>query len=227
MAKDIRPIRPGDKLWYKLTDHNMRTFGGYQWDLGVQKRVSGNGPLCGPGWLHIYSHPVVASMLNSMHAAFATPRLFVAHAEGVYRTDRSLKAGVSRLTLVRELPFVHYSRTERTAWAIFVVRQVLVRGKVGAWDRWADSYLSGENRTWGAAADAADTANAAANAANAAADAAYAAHAAANAATNAVAYAANAAAYAATNAAVNFSLLFPTQQFLGWKANEDAKNVNA
>ena len=39
---------------YKLTDQKMQTHGGYQWVLGEWHEKSGEGELCGPGWLIRY-----------------------------------------------------------------------------------------------------------------------------------------------------------------------------
>ena len=36
---------------YKLTDQDMRTYAKCQWALGETKTTSGDGDLCGPGWL--------------------------------------------------------------------------------------------------------------------------------------------------------------------------------
>ena len=66
MAQEIRPLRK-DAVVYKLTDQHMKTYGGYPWELGKTNTVSGTGELCSSGWLHIYSHPGPALLLNSVH----------------------------------------------------------------------------------------------------------------------------------------------------------------
>ena len=40
--------------YIKLTDRNMRAYGGFQWEIGRKVTTSGEGTLCGPGWLHCY-----------------------------------------------------------------------------------------------------------------------------------------------------------------------------
>lgn len=37
---------------YKLTDSHGRTYNDTQWGPGVTHEASGEGELCGPGWLH-------------------------------------------------------------------------------------------------------------------------------------------------------------------------------
>ena len=39
---------------YKLTNHNNRTHNGCKWAEDCEHHASGNGGLCGPGWLHAY-----------------------------------------------------------------------------------------------------------------------------------------------------------------------------
>src|SRR3989304_4485465 len=78
------PPRPGGETMnaYKLTDQQMRTYGDCQWTLGEWKETSGEGNLCGPGWLHFYTHPLLAALLNPIHANIQNPRLFRVEAEG-------------------------------------------------------------------------------------------------------------------------------------------------
>ena len=53
---------------YKLTNQEMQTHNGFQWELGEWQETSGEGGLCGPGWLHYYSDPLLAVLLNPIHA---------------------------------------------------------------------------------------------------------------------------------------------------------------
>jgi hypothetical protein len=212
----------------------MQTYNGYQWQLSQQRETSGQGELCGPGWLHVYSDPRVAVLLNPQHAAFSSPRLFRATAEGVYRSDYSLKAGVSRLTLVKELELpIYYSHVELVVFAILATRAIPGRKPVPEWEVWADSVLAtGQLETeaaraaraaWAAAeaeaarAWAAAEAEAARAAAWAAARAAWAAWAAAEA--EAARAAAGAAAEAARAAAwAPYSFIQIVNQLDVWKA---------
>jgi hypothetical protein len=181
---------------YKLTDENDRTYNNTQWGENVTHTASGKGDLCGPGWLHAYTNPLLAVLLNPIHAGFKSPHLW--EAEGrIYKTDKGLKVSTKKLATIRRMKLPPIYATQRIAFGILCAKKVYTDKK---FVRWANEWLSGKNRSetaaWAAYA-AANAANAAAYAANAAAYAAYAAaYAAANAA-NAAAYAANAAAYAA------------------------------
>jgi hypothetical protein len=46
---------------YKLTNENFQTFGGCQWGENITHITSGEGDLCGPGWLHYYDNPLLAA----------------------------------------------------------------------------------------------------------------------------------------------------------------------
>jgi hypothetical protein len=187
---------------YKLTDQNMRTHGGYQWELGkrrIAKGVSGQ-PLCSDGWLHAYEDWRLALFLNPIHAGFHSPRLFEASGK-IGKREGQLKCGCRALTLVREMEFIAPTTNQRVAFAIYCGQTV---PKPQEWNGWASRWLSGEDRSAASAyaADAYAVAAAAYAAAAAAAAAAYAAAAAAAAdAYAAAAYAANAAAHAHASAA--------------------------
>jgi len=199
---------------YKLTDQDMRTYNGFQWTLGVKASVEGDDKeLCSASWLHCYDDPVLALLLNPIHANIAVPRLFAVRTEGRGLNDRGLKRGYKAMTLVKELPLPNVTWSVRTAFGILCAMEVY---KVPAWNRWAQAWLNGMNRIdVYAAANAAAYAYAAARVyANARANAyvnanaayaraaAYAAYAAADAvrATRAAVYAAHAAADAAAAA---------------------------
>jgi hypothetical protein len=191
--------------FYKLTDQNMRTRGGYQWALNEWRETSGEGDLCGSGWLHCYrGDPLIATFLNPIHAAIVSPRTFEIETRGRGRHDGPLKSGYASMRLTRELELPAITTTQRVAVAIMCA--VAVHSDP-IFCEWAQNWLSGEDRS-PAAARAAEAASAraaweAARAARAAARAAReAARAAARAAweAEAAATAARAAAWAAQDA---------------------------
>ena len=190
---------------YKLTDKNMQTHKGFQWTLDQWFETSGEGHLCSPGWLHAYSDPTLALLMNPAHADFSNPRLFEAEGDGGYLEDSGLKCGVRRLRLVKELGVTYLTLEQRVRFAIYCALEV---NKSQDFNRWAHNWLSGDDRSVKAANAAANAAEEANYAAKAAAYAAYAAADAANAAAYAAyavsaAYAAADAAYAAADAAAD------------------------
>jgi hypothetical protein len=217
-------------LKYKLTSQDNMTRNNTLWGEGVTHETNGSGELCSKGWLHFYHTPELAVLLNPTHANIKDPKLWECSAEGKMKDDDGLKCGCTRLTTIREIPLPEITLERRIRFGILCARKVL-GGKSEVWDRWAEDWLSGENRSVESAraasacvADAnaaaacvagAEYAARAACAARYAADAAahYAAHYAARyavahyAAEYAAEYAGAAARYAARAAAhVNFDL---------------------
>jgi len=183
---------------YKLTDGDGKTRNDTQWGPGVSHSGTGEGELCGWGWIHAYEHPLIAVLLNPIHAKFQTPRLWEAEGEIAIR-DGQFKCGCKTLTTVREIPLPAVTTEMRVRFAILCAKEVCADLP---WNAWADKWLSGEDRSEAAAGAAAGAAWAAARASWAA----YAAQAAAWAARAArAAWAAEAAAWAAAQTAAGAS----------------------
>jgi hypothetical protein len=176
---------------YKLTDGDGKTRNDTQWGPGVSHSGTGEGELCGWGWIHAYEHPLIAVLMNPIHARVKTPRLWEAEGEVGLR-DGQFKCGCKTLTTVREIPLPAVTTEMRVRFAIMCAQEVCA---CPSWNAWADKWLSGEDRSEAAAGAAAEAAWAAR-----AARAARAAEAAAAAAARS-AYAAQAAAEAARAAA--------------------------
>ncbi len=190
---------------YKLTDEQGRTRAGedneLKWAVGVEHKTAGTGSrLCTADVIHAYEHPLIAVLMNSLHADFnpTTMRLFVAEGEIIAR-EGQLKCGVHALKIVEELPVPVLTVEQRVKFAILCAKTVC---KDAAWNVWADRWLSGEDRSKAAAKAVAEAA------ARAAEEAAKAAARAAEEAAKAAAWAATwAAAWAATWAAKAANLL--------------------
>src|SRR4051812_13853910 len=183
---------------YKLTDENGRTRGSTQWGVDIEHTATiGRPKLCSRTVIHAYASPLLAVLLNPIHAAIYTPQLWEAEGEVVIAAWD--KVGCKTLTTKRQITIPRITTIQKVAFAILCGKQVFKNPK---WNIWADNWLSGKDRSRAAAAAAAAAAyaaNAAATAATYAANAATAAAAAANAAAAAT-YAANAATYAANAA---------------------------
>ena len=105
---------------YKLTDQGMCTYGGFRWRLGRTVTVSGGKPnQCGTGWLHAYSDPLLAPLLNPIHADFQAPRLFRAETSEIGWDDRGLKLMLRDLTLLEEMDLPVFTTNQRVAFGIF------------------------------------------------------------------------------------------------------------
>jgi len=195
---DIETI-DGTRTVYKLTASDRTTCGGTRWLLGVWRESPGEGDLCTDGWLHCYSHPLLAALLDPVNGNFGNyAKLWEAEAGGRSLDDHGRKLGVERLRIVREMDLPVVPAEARVRWAILCAMEVYTDE---AWMRWADAWLSGEDRSGADAAAAAAAADAAASDAAAAAADAAAAAAAADAARAAASDAAAADAAAAARAA--------------------------
>ncbi len=177
---------------YKLTDQNLQTYNGFQWEIGKKVTTSGEGNLCSEGWLHFYHSPELAVLLNPIHANFKNPRLFEIEVGDRCLDDRELKGGTTEMTLIKELEVPTISLTQKIAFGILCAKEVYKDQK---WNEWADNWLIGKDRSKESAAAAYTAADAAATVADAiaAATAATAAYAADSATA---AYAADSATYA-------------------------------
>ena len=157
---------------YKLTNQKMQTHGGYQWEPGVARETDGEGNLCCPGWLHYYHDPLLAVLLNPIHADIEGPILWEAEAEGLHRDDRGLKGGCTRLTLLRRIELPQITTEQRVRFGILCAKVICDNP---AWNAWADRWLDGSDRSQESAWAAIEAAARAAEAAWAAETAAWAA----------------------------------------------------
>ena len=126
---------------YKLTDQYMQTHNGYQWTLNVKHTASGEGELCGPGWLHAYTDPLLAVLLNPIQANIKNPRLFKAKGK-IGKTDNGLKVGCTELTLTEELELPVITTEQRVRFAILCAKKVY---KDKEWNKWADKWMTGKD----------------------------------------------------------------------------------
>ena len=127
---------------FKLTSREMKTRVGYpqetQWVLGEWKAVLGKGDLCTDGWLHAYSHPLIAILRNCRDANIINPRLFEAEVDGVSRVE-ALKGGYQRMRLVREIPLPTMTIAQRLQFAVLCA--CYVGGCDAAeWRMWLTDY---------------------------------------------------------------------------------------
>ena len=179
---------------YKLTDENGQTYNNTQWGEGISHSGTGKGELCSEGWIHAYTHPLLAVLLNPIHADFKNPRMWEAEGD-VDKRDGQLKVGCRTLTTIKEIPLPVITAEQRVKFAILCANAVCDDER---WNEWADKWLDGTDRS----KQSANAARAAAWAANAA-EAAWAAEAAAEAAEAAARAAAWAAEAAEARAAAD------------------------
>jgi hypothetical protein len=143
---------------YKLTDKDGRTRGETQWGEGVTHTTDGHGNLCGPGWLHAYTDPLLAVLLNPIHGNFADPLLWKCKGK-IGKRDHGLKVGCTSLTTLRQIPMPAVTTEQRVRFGILCAWEVYAEP---AWREWADAWLAGASRSERAAIAAARGAESAA-----------------------------------------------------------------
>lgn len=128
----------------KLTDAMHRTRNMTQWGPGITHSGTGNGQLCGPGWIHAYEcSPTVALFLNPIHAKFNPPVVWEAEGKVSLREGK-LKCGCESLTTVRILHVRKPTNIQRIAFAILVAAQ---NNQNKEWTEWANSWLLAKDRS--------------------------------------------------------------------------------
>lgn len=127
---------------YKLTDRNYETKNRTKWGEGVEHTALGGDGLCNANWIHAYTDPLLAILLNSIHADIKRPALW--DAEGDVGTRNSLKVGCTRLRTVRRIPLPGVSTEQRVVVALRCVRVV---HNDPDWISWAGKWESGEERS--------------------------------------------------------------------------------
>lgn len=128
---------------YKLTDSLGFTRNATMWGPGISHTAPGGDKLCTASWLHAYQHPLLAVFLDRAHGNFGkTARLW--EAEGIVGLRKPDKVGCTELTTIREIPLPIVTRTQQIAFAILAAKDVFENQ---LWNRWADEWLSGLNRS--------------------------------------------------------------------------------
>ena len=143
----------------KLTDENSLTNGNTLWGPGIRHEATGplDGELCTNSWIHYYSHPLLAVMLNPIHVNFAKPLGWAVSIEGLTRDDNGLKMGCRALTTLHQIDLPVVTTAQRVRFAI-LCGQAIIGTDLPEWSTWAEGWLNGTNRTADAARAAAQAA---------------------------------------------------------------------
>lgn len=132
--------------YYKLTDQNMRTYGGFQWKLGKWEHAKGcaDRSLCTDSWLHCYDSPLLAVLHIPIHADIENPRLFEVEVSGAMKDDNGIKRGFQSMQLMREISLPRVTTEQRIKYGILCAKTVCTNSDFVCW---ADCWLSGKDRS--------------------------------------------------------------------------------
>lgn len=132
---------------YKLTTQDYKTRVGFpeetQWGVNVTHTASGKGALCSNGWLHAYTHPLLAVLFNRMHANIDDPVLWECDGE-IGITDRGIKVGCTRLTTIRTIPLPSITTEQRVHFAMLCALTIY---DDPLFISWCNDWLSGKDRS--------------------------------------------------------------------------------
>jgi hypothetical protein len=139
---------------YKLTTQDWLTRKGWsnetKWGPGVEHKALGKGFLCTSGFIHAYTHPKLAVLLNPIYSDIENPVLW--RCEGkVVKSDRGLKVGCRRLKTVEIIDLPVIAREQRIKFAILCALEAHKDAEYGDWASdyvdWAKAWLDGRDRS--------------------------------------------------------------------------------
>ncbi|MDH4249359.1 MAG: hypothetical protein OEW39_16250, partial [Deltaproteobacteria bacterium] len=141
-------------MLYKLTDKDGLTQNGTQWGEGVTHKADTSYPadLCSPGVLHAYHSPLLAVLLNPIHAEFPPDTMRLWEATGDVVVEDGLKVGCRSLTTIREIPVPVVTLEMRARFGILAALEVVT---YEPWIEWANKWLDGTDRSEEAAVESA------------------------------------------------------------------------
>lgn len=120
------------------------------WEVGKRVEAVGTGGLCTDGVIHFYDSIWVALLMNCYHADIPNPRAIVIEVGEVVAHDGT-KGGSKWATMLREIPVPMMTTEQRVEIAI---RCALAVSHDPEFVEWANKWLSGEDRSRGAAEEA-------------------------------------------------------------------------
>lgn len=132
------------KKYYKLLSQDLKSFNNTQWELNktITVNIPGN-TMCSKQVLHCYNHPLLAVLLNPIHADIYTPTLFEINVDEIVNND-GLKFASKSQTLVKKLSIPEISIEQKIEFGIRVAKLV---SKDKIWNLWADNWLNGSDKS--------------------------------------------------------------------------------
>ena len=133
---------------YKLTTQDWKTRAGCSeetlWGPGVRRSSTGpaDGRLCSPSYIHAYTSPLLAILMNPIHAYIDNPVLW--ECEGEVILSDHLKVGCYHLTTTKIIPTPVVTTEQRIRFAILCAMKVY---KEPTWNQWAHAWLTGADRS--------------------------------------------------------------------------------
>ncbi len=132
---------------HKPTDEHDDTHNRIRWGPDIEHTASGKGKLNGPTWIHAYTDPLLAVLLNPIHAGFTNPHLWEAEGDVGKSGGWDLINGCTRLKTIRRcnLPVISYEQKIQIG-----ILCGLKYSRNTEWCEWAKKWLGSNDRsrTW-------------------------------------------------------------------------------
>ena len=134
----------------KLTDSKGQTQNQTQWGEGVTHRATGEGTdMCTDNVIHYYESPEIAIFANPIHANYNKDMMLMWEFKPEHKINHDgLKSACKEGTTIRQVPIPSITTEQRVAAAIKIA---LLTYNDERFVDWAEKWLSGENRSAGAA----------------------------------------------------------------------------
>jgi hypothetical protein len=129
-------------IYYKLTDENGETKYNTKWEMGTTHEVSGSPKLCSNTVLHAYTSPLLAELMNPVHARFNRPICYTV--EGDACISDGIKVGCQKLTVVGTSRLPEISTKQRVVFGILTAMEFY---KNEDFLVWAENWLNGKDRS--------------------------------------------------------------------------------
>jgi len=135
-------------LLYKLTNSEGYTRGATYWEVGVTHTLMPcqNPKLCSGDVFHAYTSPLLAALLNHVHADYCNPQCFTC--EGTVAVSDGTKVGCFSLEVLGTFSLPQVTRVQAVAFHILCGLQVC---KIPRFVHWAERWLCAADRSFGSA----------------------------------------------------------------------------
>jgi len=107
--------------------------------------ADGKGRLCTKHWIHAYTDPILAVLMNPIHGKYDTYTGHMWECEGeIGRRNGDRKVGCKKLTTIKRIDMPRITIEQRIRFAILCAKKVCKDRK---WNKWANNWLNGKNKT--------------------------------------------------------------------------------
>ena len=106
-------------IYYKLTTQEGKTKNNTQWGENVTHEATGDikQDLCSDAWIHAYTHPLLAALMNPVLSNIENPIHWEGKGEGEAKFE-PLKCGFRKFTTLRQIPLPEVTDVQKIAFGI-------------------------------------------------------------------------------------------------------------